>query len=555
MVDLVKSFLRCAVVVLLLVFCSASFCVAEGIYAFSAIRYADKLGLSADQKAKLEAIRTDSHTQRMPDESLTPAQLRAKIREMQESEKTRVNGILTPAQQQKLRDLMYPRKEWNVNGYIFVENDLNHFNVRFDSHPSREYFTYVIHKKDIRLSMSDSNGKIVSGPHLTFAPDTPDTISPSTDERGHDAARLTLILDRKSMKQGMFCANLKTAVDATDTQTGERVAIPPVKAQSYARIYITPQPDSEPALQTGQRFIGTPWVEMSADADTPYMDVSNNKPIKWREIATKIATIHQVAPGDKATRLTFAIEGHQGEVYLETNKPVTDLPYLTPLVTEPTVSNLKKQYEGKQVWCYGSAGGQCVSTEPGMSIGLSGKANVPMRIRHLERAYMLRQELAIGSYPGCIGGERESAFITDNPLVVILDMPQKGLELSGFSYVGKPDSKDDSIDAVSDPRAHCLGLWNMVSDRWDFEREYSLQSPLDIGKKWPAKMRKAVLKGKTVKGMTRDMVAWTMGWPGIYGTKSEMLRLDDWSYDNIPFPGHIYFKGGRLSSEDWPRLP
>ena len=43
--------------------------------------------------------------------------------------------------------------------------------------------------------------------------------------------------------------------------------------------------------------------------------------------------------------------------------------------------------------------------------------------------------------------------------------------------------------------------------------------------------------------------------PGIYGTKAEMLRIDDWTYDNIPFAGRVYFRNGRVSSQDWPSLP
>ncbi|MEN6584215.1 MAG: hypothetical protein ABFD54_17355 [Armatimonadota bacterium] len=223
-------------------------------------------------------------------------------------------------------------------------------------------------------------------------------------------------------------------------------------------------------------------------------------------------------------------------------------------MTEPTVKDLKAQYEGKLVWCYGGPGAQCVSTEPGMSIGMSGRVDVPLRIRRVERVYMPKTELAMGNAT-FMGGERESAFVTDNPLVVILDAPARGLEFNGFAYVGDKDAEKMSMDVVSNPRVHCLGLWNEVSDRWDFEREYNLSSPFKSHLDWSTKMRKAVLRGEVAKGMTREMVAWVMGWPSIYGTKGEMLSIDDWTYDNIPFQGHVYFKNGRVISQEWPRLP
>ena len=546
---------------------STCFCaVARSFDAYQAISHADELGLTADQKTKLEAIREEQYGRLetpMPYENMTPDQIRAEARELRESETKRVGAILTPAQQHKLRDLEYPKRSWDVSGYIHPGEDASHFDVRFDSHVPPEYLSYSIHRKNIRLSATSDGKTIIDPPFLALDTGTRETLSPIPDKDGWPEIHLTLVVDRRSMKPGLYHLGLKTAVDATDTETGKSVDLPAVTAWSYARIYCPPQPDAEPSLTPGQRFIGSPWSEVDA-SDTAYKDVKTGKPIKWKHMNCKVLVLQKVEPVGGGNRLILDLEGHSGQISLVTSATATTLPYLAPLLTEPNVRALKAQYEGKNVWCYGGAGGQCISSDSNVSISMAGRADLPMRIRHIERMYLPYQEMAIGAAT-FMGGERRSAFVTNNPLIVILDPPAKGLELNGFMSVSKPtaldgkgfpkDMEDLLPKEVKNPRAYCLGLMNTFADKWDFEREYSLQSPLVIGKKWPAKMRKAVLEGEVVKGMTREMVAWVMGWPNIYGTKQEMLKLNDWTYDNIPSDGHIYFKNGVVSSESWPRLP
>lgn len=512
----------------------------------------DKLGLTPDQKAKLEAVQKDVESQRqalLENRKLGGDERAARLLEINENERAHVKDILTPAQQRKLKDLMYPREHWGVSGCIYPGKTSAHYRAELDGYPSA-YLSYTIQKRNIRLRALDANGKpVADGPCLTLADSVPDVIKPVANWRGSSVCEVEFVLDRKTARPGLYLFELRAAVDATDVETRERVKLRDVVASG--RVYVTPQPDYEPALRPGQRFIGTPWEKAAASTATPYRDVKSGKRITWREIVTRIATLQRSEPSRCGSRLTFVLEGHTGQVFLETERPVTDLPYLTPLLTEPTVRSLKAQYEGKLVWCYGGPGGQCVTTEPGLSVGMSGRLDVPLRVRRVERVCIPPSELAIGNAT-FIGGERESAFLADNPLVVILDAPAKGLEFSGLSYVGEKDVGENALKAASGSRGYCLGLWNMVSDRWDFEREYSLSNPL---KAWPARMRKAVLKGELVKGMTREMVAWVLGWPSMYGTKSEMLGLDDWAYDNIPSSGHVYFKDGRMVEEYWPRLP
>lgn len=546
----------CLSIALLVLCCLLAVCGAEAqnVARWVAQR-SDKLGLAPDQKTKIEIVQKDMENQRravLDNAELSRNERVAKLHKIHKSERARVNEVLTPSQRRKLKDLMYPKQQWTVRAYVTAEADLAHYKARLEGYPS-EYLSYIVRKHDIRLSTLDAHGKpVLNGPRLILAPNVPDVIKPVVDEKGSSMCQVEFILDRKTAKPGLYTVQFRASIDATDVETHERVKLQ--DAVGSQRVYFTPQPDEDPALRPGQRFIGSPWKQASASTVTPYRDVKNGKSITWREIVTRIVTLQRIEPSQDGNRLTFVIEGHTGQVFIETTCQATDIPYLTPLLTEPTLRATKAQYEGKQVWCYGGPGAQCVSTEPGMSISLSGRLDVPLRIRRIERIYLPQVEMGIGNAT-FIGGERESAFITDNPLIVILDAPAKGLKFSGLFYVGDKDIGETSIDAVSEPRAHCLGLWDEVSDSWDFERKYSLFSPFKTHPTWPARMRKAVMSGEVVKGMTREMVAWAIGWPSIYGTKSEMLALDDWAYDNIPFQGYVYFRNGRMINQEWPRLP
>lgn len=487
---------------------------------------------------------------------LSRAERAAKLHEIGRNERARVNEILIPVQKQKLKDVMYPKSQWVVRGYITEETAPGHYTAHLVGYPP-ELLSFTIRKQSIRLRVLDAGGKVVpDAPQLTLAPNVPDIIKPDVDESGSGECQVEFTLDQRSARAGFYTFQLRAAVDATDADTCKRVTLRDASASQ--RVYVAPLPDAEPALRPGQRFIGTPWEQASASTPTAYRDLESGKPLAWREIVTKVATLQRVEPSEGGgKRLTFVLEGHTGQICLETGGQVTDLPYLTPLVTDPVLKALKAQYEGKKVWCYGGPGAQRVCTEEGMSISVSGRPDVPLRIRRVERAYIPHIEMAIGRAT-FIGGDRQSAFTASHPLVVILDAPANGLSFSGLSYASTKDGKDVEeipVDVVSHPKNYCLGLWNMVCDRWDFERDYSLCNPFKAHPAWPASMRNAVMRGEIVKGMTHDMAAWAIGWPSIYGTKSEMLGINDWIYDNIPFEGHVYFKNGRVTRQDWPRLP
>ncbi len=74
----------------------------------------DQLGLTPDQKTKLDAIRKDARDQMkavFADKSLTREQKFAKLGEIRKNEKGQINQILTPDQQAKLKDLIKAKME------------------------------------------------------------------------------------------------------------------------------------------------------------------------------------------------------------------------------------------------------------------------------------------------------------------------------------------------------------------------------------------------------------------------------------------------------------
>ena len=73
----------------------------------------ESLDLTDDQKAKVKDIFADAKTQRqaiMSDASLSEDQKKAKMKELREAIKTKVNNVLTPEQQATLKSKMEAAK-------------------------------------------------------------------------------------------------------------------------------------------------------------------------------------------------------------------------------------------------------------------------------------------------------------------------------------------------------------------------------------------------------------------------------------------------------------
>ena len=72
----------------------------------------NQLNLTPDQKSQMKTVHQDMKQQResiMNDQSLTADQKKQKMKEFRKSQSEKVNGILTPDQQQKMKELRKQR--------------------------------------------------------------------------------------------------------------------------------------------------------------------------------------------------------------------------------------------------------------------------------------------------------------------------------------------------------------------------------------------------------------------------------------------------------------
>jgi hypothetical protein len=342
------------------------------------------------------------------------------------------------------------------------------------------------------------------------------------------------------------------------------------------RGYIGPAPDRVPALAAGQAFLHLPSRENLVLTDTV-----TGKPVPAAAYALKKLTLQRVESGKDANdagetpiRLQFTAAGYPNPVAWDGDGDLYDLPGLHPVTDDATVRDLRARYGNKSVWGYGGGiGVEAVTGNPQMSVSLSFRNDPRRGAAVVRRIFRLRSGapfvLSMGTSPG-YAGERSSSFATREPLVVLLELPagvrppdasSSFIAMSGSDLGGdSDDSSEDAMDRLKEraerlmkgdqSAAKPLAYYAVFADAWDFEREYSLISLEQASKKWPAKFRRAVQQGELINGMTPEMTAWVMGFPGEYGTKADLLRSPrkEWRYDDLPPHDHlIYFKNGRVS--------
>jgi len=102
---------------------------------------------------------------------------------------------------------------------------------------------------------------------------------------------------------------------------------------------------------------------------------------------------------------------------------------------------------------------------------------------------------------------------------------------------------------------YCSAGYTEFSDTWDFERTFALKSTLLSHPEWSAKDRAAINAGTVLVGMTKDMVVASVGYPSVYGTSAQMLKLDTWEYvEPVPASFTVKFKNGRVIEYDPPHM-
>ena len=99
------------------------------------------------------------------------------------------------------------------------------------------------------------------------------------------------------------------------------------------------------------------------------------------------------------------------------------------------------------------------------------------------------------------------------------------------------------------PSPSCVAWYTYFADGWDMTREYALQPATRAHPEWGTAILNAVMQGKVQARMTREQVAWAIGYPGEYGPIAKFHSMSKWRYDDIsPFNYWVYFDAkGRVS--------
>jgi hypothetical protein len=314
----------------------------------------------------------------------------------------------------------------------------------------------------------------------------------------------------------------------------------PISMDSPVGLYYGPEPEKRPSSAPGQQFLIFPSDVGSAGEKTEFVDSRTSEHLTWRELLSRTLKLQKVESWRGGQwRYTFLVEKRTDTVYLDSGEGVSRLPHLVPIVTDAVVRALKAKYEGKRVWRYPGAGGTAILDTAGPSIRLWDNIAVPFLITHVERVYTT-SHLSLHTDWGNEG------YASVCPLVIFLDAQpgRKGRSL---------DWKQITPHPPGNSHARCLAFYNILSDSWDLERAYSLVGPLDPSRKWSTRTQKSILDGDTSKGMTREMVAWAIGWPSSTATRSELLKLDHWLYyAPPPYSMDLYFSSGRLVRQAGP---
>ncbi|WP_424949933.1 hypothetical protein [Deinococcus sp.] len=268
----------------------------------------------------------------------------------------------------------------------------------------------------------------------------------------------------------------------------------------------------------------------------------------------------------ESDRAVFRAEG-LGEVERMGN-PAQGFPDLAPLIVDPDLTALKRQYQGHTVWGYGGLHANCFldqNSSIGKGVGLETGVTV-RRVIRLGKPLLLNVQ---GGYGHDLGDEGDVLALT--PLVFLLDAkPFDSTGDLGFSSISTADQAAPLLGAADAPppgpeetdiqrlmelsnRPDICGLSvpYALIDTWAVTRVFSLTPP----SRELLKLRQNL--PKDALGLTRWQYAWLSGFPTIdTGTVGELLKLGVWQYKNIPSPATVSFdSAGNVSHVEIPNLP
>jgi hypothetical protein len=179
------------------------------------------------------------------------------------------------------------------------------------------------------------------------------------------------------------------------------------------------------------------------------------------------------------------------------------------------LSKVRDGYFGHNVYAYGGLALKC-----GPNVA-AFDASAPLRVVAIER----EQNRVAMLWPGTrSGNDLAPRFVAIEPLRFVFSTPPAGHQLSFGSNI---EGKDCPAVELAD---------------WQIDSTFSLKPPpasLDLRRKLQA----------LHAGLTRDEVAWLLGYPTDFASRDKILHERTWFYDVGPrFSTTVVFRGDRIAS-------
>lgn len=382
-----------------------------------------------------------------------------------------------------------------------------------------------LHPQYAHLSLLDSSGKAFgSANRLVFDPCIPIGLAGKHEMyAGLPDWWIGFRFDPRGLPADMYHIVVSLDAGFATTSEGKAVSIERLDGNQSIAVFVSPHPDRLPSLTPGQQFIALdpPITSLAAVVLTD----RNGKAVASSSLEGRILTLQRL----DATRMQFKAENIDTPLYSSRASDATSIYGLYPLVVDDTVRALRQKYVGRMVWGFG-----------GLDViggGHSGTMSRSLPIVGIYRAYNYGRNLNIGRFPTS-NVDLQSTFVALDPLVIRFGVSA----LTMLTPVMGP------------PLPRSTVAYAVLSDQWDFERLYSLVSMSQAHPEWSSALTAKIEQQTVELGMTKDMIAWMLGYPSVYGTQAQVQALDTWPYDApAPFDSAVHFHNGIVVKYDPPR--
>lgn len=298
-----------------------------------------------------------------------------------------------------------------------------------------------------------------------------------------------------------------------------------VNGEFSSQIYFPEYPTVPRAVRDGQKFLA-----LAGLLSPRHFDAMTDAQGRSLDTSPIVLLSHD------AGKVRFRVSD-SGEILNVPGSYLTadSIPGLTLTVDDDIARRLRSDLVGKTVYPRALAG---ICVQPSGDFTNMTFLNGTLRVRNVYRLSGVAPTLSIDG-----SGGDYAAFSAIDPLVITFETPVRSRQTiaSGDGSTMTSDSRD------------CSGFYVLAADPWHVRRMLFLHPSVDHS--WPAAFRKAVELHTVLLGMTRAMVAASIGYPPVYGNPEDFEKIDDWKYDAPPPSGQeVLFSAGQVVKYDAPGI-